>query len=48
MPVGGHENGSVESAHGHLKRRICQALMLRQHHRRIPSIHHSASYAVQP
>lgn len=25
----GHENGSVESAHGHLKRRICQALMLR-------------------
>ncbi|MEN1743508.1 hypothetical protein AAIH54_34400, partial [Pseudomonas aeruginosa] len=30
-PVGGrgHENGSVESAHGHLKRRICQALILR-------------------
>lgn len=25
----GHENGSVESAHGHLKRRIHQALMLR-------------------
>ncbi len=25
----GHENGSVESAHGHLKRRICQALILR-------------------
>lgn len=25
----GHENGSVESAHGHLKRRIRQALMLR-------------------
>ena len=25
----GHENGSVESAHGHLKRRIEQALMLR-------------------
>lgn len=24
-----HENGSVESAHGHLKRRICQALLLR-------------------
>ncbi|MDO2582796.1 hypothetical protein Q2U92_26805, partial [Escherichia coli] len=23
----GHENGSVESAHGHLKRRICQALI---------------------
>ena len=25
----GHENGSVESAHGHLKRRIAQALILR-------------------
>ena len=25
----GHENGSVESAHGHLRRRICQALILR-------------------
>ena len=25
----GHENGSVESAHGHLKRRIRQALILR-------------------
>jgi len=25
----GHENGSVESAHGHLKRRIRQALLLR-------------------
>ena len=25
----GHENGSIESAHGHLKRRIEQALMLR-------------------
>lgn len=26
----GHENGSVESAHGHLKRRIEQALVLRE------------------
>lgn len=26
----GHENGSVESAHGHLKRRIEQALILRE------------------
>jgi hypothetical protein len=25
----GHENGSVESSHGHLKRRIEQALLLR-------------------
>ncbi|MBR7364653.1 transposase family protein, partial [Klebsiella pneumoniae] len=25
----GHENGSVESAHGHLKERIRQALLLR-------------------
>lgn len=25
----GHENGSVKSAHRHLKRRICQALILR-------------------
>ncbi len=25
----GHENGSFESAHGHLKRRIRQALFLR-------------------
>jgi len=28
-PGKGHENGSVESAHGHLKRRIVQALKLR-------------------
>lgn len=28
----GHENGSVESAHGHIKRRIEQALLLRGHH----------------
>ena len=27
----GHENGSVESSHGHLKRRIEQALLLRGH-----------------
>ncbi|MGX6960266.1 MAG: hypothetical protein ACIPMY_03305 [Rickettsia endosymbiont of Pentastiridius leporinus] len=25
----GHENGSVEAAHGHLKRRLEQALLLR-------------------
>jgi len=25
-----HENGSVESPHGHVKRRITQALMLRE------------------
>lgn len=28
----GHENGSVEAAHGHLKRRIAQALLLRGSH----------------
>ena len=28
----GHENGGVESAHGHIKRRIRQALLLRGHH----------------
>jgi hypothetical protein len=28
----GHENGSVESAHGHIKRRIEQALLLRGNH----------------
>lgn len=28
-PGAGHENGSVESSHGHLKRRIKQALLLR-------------------
>jgi hypothetical protein len=28
----GHENGSVESPHGHLKRRIEQALLLRGHY----------------
>lgn len=28
----GHENGSVESAHGHIKRRIEQALLLRGSH----------------
>ena len=28
-PSKGHENGSVESAHGHLKRRLEQALLLR-------------------
>lgn len=28
----GHENGSVEAAHGHIKRRIEQALLLRGHH----------------
>lgn len=28
----GHENGSVESAHGHLKQRIRQALLLRNSH----------------
>jgi hypothetical protein len=28
----GHENGSVESAHGHIKRRIEQALLLRGHY----------------
>lgn len=26
----GHENGAVESPHGHLKRRIAQALLLRE------------------
>ena len=31
-PGRGHENGSVESAHGHLKRRIKQTLILRGHH----------------
>ena len=25
----GHENGAIESPHGHLKKRICQALLLR-------------------
>jgi hypothetical protein len=29
-PGKGHENGSVESAHGHLKRRLEQALLLRE------------------
>lgn len=28
-PGASHENGSIESPHGHLKRRICQAFLLR-------------------
>lgn len=31
-PGEGHENGSIEAAHGHLKRRIEQALLLRNSH----------------
>lgn len=31
-PAQSHENGAIESAHGHLKRRIAQALMLRGSH----------------
>ena len=31
-PGRGHENGSIESPHGHIKRRIQQALLLRGHY----------------
>ena len=31
-PYSGHENGDVESAHGHFKKAVAQALLLRGSH----------------